>query len=133
MAHVVEKNDVRALTDQAWLHDARSSFDAGAALTSALTPAWSVERETDPWGELSIVVLPAADTTAHPSFVLYEKNGSVQVSTFLGENWQCRSRSSLDTCRRPVRTRPSSVPTDPWWHHRPSHTGCSLLTNFLSH
>jgi hypothetical protein len=100
MAHVVEKNDVRALTDEAWLRHARSSFDAGTALTSALTLAWSVERETDPWGELSIVVLPASDTAAHPSFVLYEENGSVQVSTFLGEDWQCRQ--TFQTCQRAV-------------------------------
>jgi hypothetical protein len=100
MAHVVEKSDVRALSDEAWLRDARSSFDAGAALTSALTPAWSVEREVDPCGELSIIVLPAADTAAHPTFALYEENGLVQVSTFLGEDWQCRQ--TFQTCQRAV-------------------------------
>jgi hypothetical protein len=100
MAHVVEKAGIQALTDDAWLRDARHCFDVAAALTRALTPAWTVERETDPSGELSIVVLPAFETTPRPTFVLYEEDGLVQVSTFAGEDWQ--RRQSFRTCQRAV-------------------------------
>jgi hypothetical protein len=100
MAHVVEKNDVRAVTDEAWLRDAKSSFDAGSALTIALAPAWTADREIDPSGEVSIVVLPTLDTASRPTFVLYEEDGLVQVSTFHGEDWQ--RRQSFRTCLRAV-------------------------------
>jgi hypothetical protein len=100
MAHVVVKHDVRALNDERWLRDARSSFDVGATLTSALTPFWTVDREFDPSGDLSVIVLPVGDTGAHPSFVLYEQDAVVKVSTFLGEDW--RSRRTFRTCRRAV-------------------------------
>jgi hypothetical protein len=100
MDHVVAKHDVRTLDDEMWLRDARSSFDVGATLTSALMPFWTVDRECDPSGDVSIIVLPAADTPAHPSFVLYEDNAVVQVSTFIGEDW--RSRRTFRTCQRAV-------------------------------
>jgi hypothetical protein len=100
MAHVVEKNDLRDLTEEAWLSDARASFDVGATLTCALAPRWTVERELDPCGDLSIVILPLSDTAALPTFVLYEKDGLAQVSTFLGEDWL--SRQAFRTCRRAV-------------------------------
>jgi hypothetical protein len=100
MADVVEKNDCRDLNDEAWLRDARANFDVRATLTCALTPFWTVERELDPNGDLSIVILPFSDTTVLPGFVLYEKDGLVQVSTFLGEDWQ--SRQAFHTCQRAV-------------------------------
>jgi hypothetical protein len=90
MAGAIERNDSRALTDQAWLRNARSSFDVHATLSSALTPIWTVEREEDPSGELSIVILPANDAASQQTFILYEEDGTVRLSTFLGESWQCR-------------------------------------------
>jgi hypothetical protein len=89
-----------SLTDEAWLRDARSNFDVGATLASALTPAWTVEREVDPFGDLSLVMLPACGTPARPTFVLYEEDGLVQVSTFFGEDWQ--HRQAFRTCQRAV-------------------------------
>jgi hypothetical protein len=101
MSHeVVRHDDVRTLNDEAWLQNARSCFDVGATLTSALTPFWTVDREADPSGDISVIVLPAGDTAARPSFVLYEQDAAVQVSTFLGEDW--RSRRTFQTCRRAV-------------------------------
>jgi hypothetical protein len=100
MEHTVEKNDVWELTGDAWLCNARSDFDVAAALTRALTPAWTVDRETDPSGEVSIVMLPVFQAQARPTFVLYEEDGLVQVSTFAGEDWQ--RRQSFRTCQRAV-------------------------------
>lgn len=100
MAHVAEKDDVQVPTDEAWLSNARSRFDVADVLISELTPGWTVEREVDPSGELSIVVLPMLDTAARPSFVLYEEDGLVQVSIFRGEDWQ--RRQSFRTCQRAV-------------------------------
>jgi hypothetical protein len=100
MDHLVEKNDLRDLTNEAWLRDAQASFDVAATLTCVLTPLWTVERELDPTGDLSIVILPFGDTAALPTFVLYEKDGLVQVSTFLGEDWQ--SCQAFRTCQRAV-------------------------------
>jgi hypothetical protein len=45
-------------------------------------------------------VLPVSDTAARRSFVLYEESGSVQVSTFVGEDWLCRQ--TFHTCQRAV-------------------------------
>ncbi len=89
MAYSIVKCDNAALNDVTWLRDARSSFDVAAALTSALTPFWTIEREVDPSGELTIIVLPVGDTDA-----------LVQVSTFVCDDW--RTRRSFRTCQRAV-------------------------------
>jgi hypothetical protein len=100
MDHPAEKTDVRTLVDEAWLREACHPFNVVAALTSALTPHWTVDRECDPSGNLTVIMLPASDTSARPTFVLYEDNGLVQVSTFLGEDWQ--KRHAFLTCQRAV-------------------------------
>jgi hypothetical protein len=100
MTHVVDKNDVQTVADEAWLRDARSDFDAGAVLTNALHPDWTVEREIDPSGEVSIVVLPTLGTAGRLTFVMYEEDGLVWLSTFHGEDWQ--RRQSFRTCLRAV-------------------------------
>jgi len=100
MAHVSEKFDQEASIVQDWLRDALATFDVVATLTSALAPAWTVEREVDPSGDLSIIVLPVVDDPSRPTFVLYEEDGLVQVSTLLGETWQ--NRQSFRTCQRAV-------------------------------
>jgi hypothetical protein len=100
MVDMVEQAYSPALTGNVWLHDALSSFDVVAALESALAPGWSVERETDPAGDLSIVVLPAYDDPACPAFIIYEENGFVQVATIVGDTWQ--GRRAFPTCQRAV-------------------------------
>jgi hypothetical protein len=80
--------------------DAMSPFDVVAALASALPSTWSVERECDPDGDLSIVVLPDRDEPAQPSFVLYEEDGLVQVGTVIGDAWH--GKRTFPTCRRAV-------------------------------
>jgi hypothetical protein len=100
MTHVVVKHEVRALKDEIWLRDARSSLDLCASLTSALAPFWTVDRQLDPSGELSVIILPVHDTDERLTFVVYEDNAVVQVSTFVGEEW--RSRQSFRTCQRAV-------------------------------
>jgi hypothetical protein len=100
MVHLAEQNDIPALTANVWLHDALSPFNVVAALSAALAPVWSVEREVDPGGDISIIVLPACDDPASTAFVLYEENGFVQVATISGEAWQ--SRRAFSTCQRAV-------------------------------
>jgi hypothetical protein len=100
MADGVVKHDVLAPNDETWLRDARSSFDVGATLASALTPFWTIDREFDPSGDLSVIVLPAGVTATRPSFILYEANAVVHVSTFVGDEW--RSRQTFRTCQRAV-------------------------------
>jgi hypothetical protein len=100
MDHLVEQTYSPALTGDVWLHDALTSFDVVAALASALTPAWSVEREIDPAGDLSIIVLPPYDDPAYSAFVIYEENGFVQVATIVGDAWQ--GRRAFPTCQRAV-------------------------------
>jgi hypothetical protein len=100
MAYVVVNDDGRALDDEIWLREARSGFDVGATLKSALEPLWTVDREFDPSGDLSVIVMPVSDTATHPSFVLYEENAVVRVSTFLGDDW--RNRQTFRSCQRAV-------------------------------
>ena len=100
MNHVVVNCDDGALKDAAWMCSVRSSFDVGNALASALAPFWTIERELDPFGDLTVIVLPVSDTDARPSFILYEADGLVQVSTFVCDDW--RSRQTFRTCQRAV-------------------------------
>jgi hypothetical protein len=119
MAHAVEKNDVWGLTNEEWLRDARSNFDVAATLTSVLTPIWTVERELDPSGDLSIVVLPVGDSDFRPTFLLHEEDGLVQVSTFFGEDWHCRQ--AFATCQRAVAAIIAvAIPASPSVAHAPS-------------
>jgi hypothetical protein len=100
MVHLIAKLHAEALSDSAWLRDVLSAFDVVTALSDALTPTWTVQREIDHAGDLSIVVLPEPDDTALPSFVLYEGDGLVQVATIVGEDWQ--NTLSYPSCQRAV-------------------------------
>ena len=61
MGHLIEQNYTRSLAAKEWLRDAMSPFDVVATLSTALAPAWSVQREIDPSGDLTIIVLPTGD------------------------------------------------------------------------
>lgn len=64
----------------------RLSRGARGELAGALGPIWSVHREADHEGEVSIVVLPADDDN-EPVFVLYEKDGLARVGTVRRDEW----------------------------------------------
>jgi hypothetical protein len=100
MVPVIAKRDTSILFAGAWLQDTLSPFDVVAALASALPSCWTVEREADPDGDLSIVVLPDCDEPAQPSFVLYEEDGFVQVATVIADTWH--GKRTFPTCRRAV-------------------------------
>src|ERR1700689_4859215 len=101
MSHVVEHKYIPAQIANVWLQDALSPpFDVVAELSAALSPDWTVEREVDPAGDISIIVFPTCDDLERPAFVLYEDNGFVQVGTVRGDIWQ--GRRAFPTCRRPV-------------------------------
>lgn len=64
-------------------------FDIHAALSEALGAGWLVQRETNPDGEVSILVMAADDeTNVLPTFMLYECDGLVQVATVQDDAWQ---------------------------------------------
>jgi hypothetical protein len=100
MSHLIEDNDGTALLADAWLPDILAPFDVAAALTEAVTPAWTVEREVDPDGNLFIVVLPAYDDPVRPAFILYEENGLAEVGTTVSETWQ--GKQAFATAQRAV-------------------------------
>ena len=100
MGHLVEQKYIQPLPAKQWLRDAMSPFDVVATLLAALAPAWTVEREIDPLGDLTIIVLPAGYGSARSAFVLYEDNGCAQFGTIKGEIWQ--SKCAFPTCQRAV-------------------------------
>jgi hypothetical protein len=100
MDHLVEQKYIQPLAAQDWLRDAMSPFDVGATLSTALAPAWTVEREIDPSGDLIIIVLPTGDGSVRSAFVLYEDNGCAHVGIIRGEIWQ--SKCAFPTCQRAV-------------------------------
>ena len=62
IGHLVEQKYIQPLTAKRWLRDAMSPFDVVATLSAALAPAWTVEREIDPSGNITIIVFrPAMD------------------------------------------------------------------------
>jgi hypothetical protein len=62
--------------------------DIVVSLTAALGPTWSVQREIDCVGEVSIVVMPVSDHPAVPTFILYEVGGQAHVGTIRQDEWQ---------------------------------------------
>jgi hypothetical protein len=101
MERMAGQTDLQLLPDAPWLRDARTTFDVADALVDALGPGWFVQREVDPYGDLSIIVAPHQECDDRPSFVFYEQDGQAQVSTFLAEEWKSRrafqsSRSAVD-------------------------------------
>jgi hypothetical protein len=100
MGHSAEKRHAETWIASTWPHDVLSSFDVVGVLSASLTPGWYVERTVDPSGDIAIIVLPADDDPEQPSFVLYEKDGLVEVGTIAGETW--RGSRQLPSCQRAV-------------------------------
>src|SRR5271154_3564384 len=100
MGHLVEQQYIHPRATKEWLRDAMSPFDVAATLSAALEPAWTVEREIDPSGDLTNIVLPTGDGSARSAFVLYEDDGRAHVGTIRGEIWQ--SKRAFPTCQRAV-------------------------------
>ena len=96
MGHLVEQT----LVAKGWLREGMLTFDVAATLSNALAPAWTVEREIDPLGDLTIIVLPTGDGSMHSAFVLYEDRGCAHVGTVRGEIWQ--SKRAFPTCQSAV-------------------------------
>ncbi len=87
MRRLTEKRYMETLVPSAWLLEVLSPFDVVATLSAKLGPSWDVEREIDPKGDLSIVVLPAPFNRAGVCFVFYEHNGLAHVATISGDAW----------------------------------------------
>jgi hypothetical protein len=110
MAHVVEHKYIPEIAD-VWLQDTLSPFDVVAELSAALPPHWTVDREVDPVGDISVIVFPTCDDPERLAFVLYEDNGFVQVGTVKGETWQ--ARRTFPTCQRAVAAIVAAAVHDP--------------------
>ena len=86
MGHLVEQR-IQPLISNPWLRDAMAPFDVAGTLSAALAPAWTVEREIDPSGDLTIIILPTGDASQRSAFWTIEDNGRVHVGTIRGEIW----------------------------------------------
>ena len=137
MVDLIAKLYAETLTDSVWLRDVLSAFDVVTALSDALTPTWSVEREVDPAGDLSIIVLPECDESALPGFVLYEDDGLVQVATVVGDAWkatrifptcQCAVAAILAAARKAVSPPASRISLASRPAIRPTNSHVSLNT-----
>jgi hypothetical protein len=100
MGHVIEHKHIPTQTANVWLRDVVSPFDVVAELSAALPLDWTVDREVDPGGDISIIVFPTRDDLERSAFVLYEDNGFVQVGIISGETWQ--GRRAFPSCQRAV-------------------------------
>jgi hypothetical protein len=100
MRYPVEEQYSQTLIASAWHCDVLSRFDVLAVLAASLKPDWEVERMVDPNGDISVIVLPTGDDLTQPNFVLYEKDGLVEVATIIGDAWQGSQR--FPTCQRAV-------------------------------
>ena len=85
MVRAVDSVLSRAFGPTAWLLPHKPRHDVTTVLAKALGPAWSVQRQTDCEGEVSIIVLPL-DDSAEAAFVLYERDGVVRVATIAGDD-----------------------------------------------
>jgi hypothetical protein len=70
-----------------WLFAAEAPCDVTLALSESLGPTWSVDRETDCQGEVSIIILPIADDSK-PAFVIYERGGIAHVAAVAEDEWE---------------------------------------------
>src|ERR1700712_3131673 len=100
MRHLVEKRFKRTSIAQIWRGDVMLPFDVVAALSAHLQPFWDIERAIDPDGELSIIVAPTGDDLTQSGFVLYEKDGFVEVAAIFGDTWQGSQR--FPSCQQAV-------------------------------
>jgi hypothetical protein len=77
-----------------------SPFDIAASLSEAAAGAWEVEHAVDPSGEVAIIVLPARDDPALPTFMLYQEHGLARVATIRRDIWE--SDQAFPSGRRAV-------------------------------
>ena len=66
--------------------------DVAAALSVALGAGWTVVRETDCEGDVSIVALPGGDPDNATSFILFERDGSVFLAAVSNDHWAWERR-----------------------------------------
>jgi hypothetical protein len=88
MAQFIDEKRTEALACQSGLKNGPSPLDVVALLSAGSAGAWDVEPEVDPSGDVSIVVLPACDDPAMPTFLLYQKDGAARVATIRHEIWE---------------------------------------------
>ena len=100
MDHVISQPCIDDLAGYRSSGPAFLPSDVIASLTAASTDAWEVEQTVDPFGEVSIIVLPRDDDPALPTFMLYEGDGVARVATIRHEAWE--SEKAYHSSRRAV-------------------------------
>jgi hypothetical protein len=75
-----------------------SPLDVVATLSAASAGAWEIERAVDPSGDVSVMVLPACDDPAMPTFMLYEEHGLARVAIIRRDVWE--SDRAFLSCRQ---------------------------------
>jgi hypothetical protein len=88
MLNIIDDRSPQTLKTQAWLRANGPPLEVIALLEAGLTPDWEVIQEIDPVGEASIIVMPACDDPAKPSFLFYEMNGKARVATIRNDIWE---------------------------------------------
>jgi len=88
MLRAVYETHARTLHGQARRDAALSPLDVAASLSAVSAGAWEVERAVDPSGDVAIIVLPARDDPALPTFMLYEEHGLARVATIRRDVWE---------------------------------------------
>jgi hypothetical protein len=87
MAHAINRDLSKVFAHASWLLPREPARDVVEVLSEGLGPGWTVHRETDCEGDVSVIALPA-DEEAIPAFILYEKGGVARVATVRGDDWE---------------------------------------------
>jgi hypothetical protein len=85
-----------------WLPDQVAGIDVFAVLREHLHSEWTVAREVDPSGDVSIIVFPRCPDTEEPTFIIYECGGLAHVAKVFDEIWQ--DDGDFITCRQAVQS-----------------------------
>jgi hypothetical protein len=100
MTHTVGDGLTKAFAAVPWLFEPAAFGEVVAVLSEALGPDWTVGRETDCEGDVSIIALSTLDAEGMPAFILYEKDGKTHVATVKDDEWECDRR--FDSFRQAI-------------------------------
>ena len=87
---MVEQMSRQPMPEASWtmsLLDPQRDDTILQSIRAALGPTWSVEQEIDYLGEISIIAMPDDDEAAHPTLILFEKQGQAHVGVVHNDNW----------------------------------------------
>ena len=86
MSRSINDHLTKSFSFKPWLFHSGQG-DVIALVSGALGSDWTVLRETDCEGDVSIIALPAEETDRTPCFILYEKGGQAHVASVRRDKW----------------------------------------------